>query len=229
MYQYRPPLTKVNKIIIISLVSIFLIHAIFHQVSGAYFRHFFGLNGGLFFSGLVFQIFTYPLMASSIFELLFDCLILWFIGGELERIWGSKKYLLFLTSSVVVGGVIFLSVSSFLSAWPTLFGPGAFTYPMLIAYGVLFPTRDLLLIFFPVKAKYFCIIILAMQFYTGIFSPAGVGAWGNIGAVAGGVGWMLWQSRRSLSLPKKSKRRPKNNHLRLVEDDEDQDKPKFFH
>ena len=61
MHQYRPPLTKINKIIIISLVSLFLVHAIFHQISGAYFRHFFGLNGGMFFSGLFFKLLPIPL------------------------------------------------------------------------------------------------------------------------------------------------------------------------
>ena len=229
MHQYRPPLTKINKIIIISLVSLFLIHAVFHQISGAYFRHFFGLNGGMFFSGLVFQIITYPFMASGIFELLFDCLILWFIGGELERIWGLKRYLSFLIFSVVSGGLIFLGVSSLFSAWPTLMGPGALTYPLLIAYGILFPHRDLLLIFFPVKAKYFCLIILALQVYTGVFSPGGVQAWGNLGAIVGGVAWMLWQSKGGGRAKKPQKKSRNNNHLRLVEDEGEEDKPKFFH
>ena len=120
MHQYRPPLTKTNKVLIISLVTLFVIHAIFHALTGAYFKHFFALNGGTFFSGLVFQILTYPFFASGIFELLFDGLILWFLGGELERIWGNKKYLSFLATSVVVGGLLFLGVSSFLPAWPSL-------------------------------------------------------------------------------------------------------------
>jgi membrane associated rhomboid family serine protease len=229
MYQYRPPLTKINKVLIITLVGLFLIHAVFHQITGAYFRHFFGLNGGMFLSGYIFQILTYPLMAVSIFELLFDCLILWFIGGELERIWGTKKYFSFLTTAVISGGVIFIGLSSFFSAWPTLLGPGALTYPLLIAYGILFPLRELLLIFFPVKAKYFCMIVLALQIYTGIFSPGGVQAWGNLGAIVGGVAWMVWQAKGGGKPKGGRKKDRKSNHLRLVEDEEQQEKPKFFH
>ena len=228
MHQYRPPLTKTNKILIVTLVSLFIVHAIFHQFSGAYFKHFFALNGGTFFSGLVFQIVTYPFFASGIFELLFDGLILWFLGGELERIWGKSKYIYFLITSVTFGGLLFLAVTSFLPAWPSLSGPGALTYPLLIAYGILFPERDLLLIFFPVKAKYFCLIILAIQLYMGFFSPYGVNAWGNLGAMLGAVIWMIWMTKNA-SKTKKRKVSKKSSHLRLVKEDDDDDKPKYFH
>ncbi|MAW07904.1 MAG: hypothetical protein CME61_06425 [Halobacteriovoraceae bacterium] len=232
MHQYRPPLTKINKHLIIALVSIFIIHSIFHLASGAYFSHFFSLNGGTFFSGLIFQILTYPFFASGLFEILFDCLILWFLGGSLESLWGPKKYLQFLLVSVIVGGALFLGVSSFLPAWPSLSGPGALTYPLLIAYGVLYPERDLLLIFFPIKAKWFCLIILGMQTYLGIFSPMGTAAWGNLGAMAGGFLWMVWQTKRN-KVQKSNKKKRNSNHLKLVKGGEekgnDDDPPKYLH
>ena len=170
--MHVPKLSYVNKILIISISVLFLLNAVIQMASGAYLSHLLSLSGGFFFKGHIYQLVTYPFMATGIFEVVFDCLILWFIGSELEEMWGRQRYMMFLGVSAVVGGLLFIGVSSFLSAWVPLKGPTAFTYPLLMAYSILFPTRTLFLLFFPIQAKWFCLIIFAMQLYQGIFSPA---------------------------------------------------------
>ena len=103
-------------------------------------------------------------MAAGIFEVVFDCLILWFIGSELEEMWGRQRYMMFLGVSAVVGGLLFIGVSSFLSAWVPLKGATAFTYPLLMALLDFISTRTLFLLFFPIQAKWFCLIILQCSF-----------------------------------------------------------------
>ena len=228
-YQ-MPPLTKVNKILVIGIVGVFLLHSILKLTTGAYLSQFLSLNGGSFLSGHLYQILTYPFMATGLFEVIFDCLILWFIGGELELLWGQKRYVKFLFCSTFCGGLLFLMISSLLSAWTFLSGPGGMCYALLLAYGILFPDRSLLLYFFPVKAKWFCLILIGMLTYQGIFTPGAAGAWGHLGAMASGFGFMIFASRNSLSLPKfgQKKRSKSKAKLRIVKDD-DEEGPKTWH
>ena len=130
-------------------------------------------------------------------------------------------------------GLCFLESLHFYLPGTSLSGPGALTYPLLIAYGVLYPEADLAsYIFFPIKAKWFCLIILGMQTYLGIFSPMGTAAWGNLGAMAGGFLWMVWQTKRNKAQKSKKKKR-NSNHLKLVkggeEEPSDDDPPKYLH
>ena len=223
--MHVPKLTYVNKILIIGISAIFLFSSIIKLVSGAHLNHLLSLSGGFFLKGYVHQLLTYPFAANGIFEVVFDCLILWFIGSELEEMWGRRRYISFLAFSSIVGGVIFLIVSSLFPAWISLSGPTAFTYPLLMAYSILFPYRTLFLLFFPIQARWFCLIIFAMQLYQGIFSPAGVGAWGSIGSMVAGYGFMLFVSRKQF---KKRPPKRKKSHLRLVEDEDDDEPPKIW-
>ena len=229
-----PPLTMINKYLIGIIVSVFLVYSIIHLSSSAYISQFLGLSGGLFFSGHIYQLVTYPFMATGLFEVLFDCLIIWFIGSDLEQTWGSFRYLKFLVASCLGGAVIFLGINSLLPAWTLLAGPGGIAYALLLAYSILYPSRTLFLLFFPIKAKWFCLILIAMQFYLGIFSPGGAGAWGHLGTMLSGFLYMLFLSRNSLSLPtyfqvfkKSEKKTRKKDHLKLVKDDEDKP-PKYW-
>ena len=78
--------------------------------------------------------------------------------------------------------------------------------------------------FFPVKAKWFCLILIGMLTYQGIFTPGAAGAWGHLGAMASGFGFMFFASRNSLSLPSfGQKKRPKSKaNLRIVKDDDEE-------
>ena len=220
-----PPLTKINKIFVIGIVSLFLIHSILLATTGAYLSQFLSLSGGHFFSGHIYQILTYPFMATGIFEVVFDCLILWFIGSELELLWGSNRYLKYLLVSSVLGGFIFLGVSSLLGYWSFLSGPGGVCYSLLVAYGILFPDRNLLLYLFPVKAKWFCLILTGILLYQGLLGTGGSGALGHLGAMAAGFGYLLFLSRKSLKMPKFPKKRKNKANLKIVKDDDD---PKYW-
>jgi len=223
-----PPLTKINKVLIILVVSCFLLHSVVKLTTGAYLSQFLSLSGGFFFSGHVYQIFTYPLMATGIFEVIFDSLIFWFIGSELELMWGSKRYLRYLLVSAICGGFLFLGISSLLGFWSFLSGPAGVCYSLLVAYAILFPDRTLLLYLFPVKAKWFCLILVGILLYQGIFASGGSAAWGHLGTMVSGFGYLIFLSRKALKLPNFKKSMRKKPNLRVVKND-DHDDPKYWH
>lgn len=99
-------------------------------------------------------------------HILFNMLSLWMFGKDLENLWGTRKFLqyYFLCGvgagfCVIVGNLLFGSMDS-----RTIGASGAI-YGLLLAFGMLFPDATVLFSFlFPIKAKYFVMIIGAITF-----------------------------------------------------------------
>lgn len=237
-----PRLTYVNKIIIIISGVLFLLGAILGKSTGISLPLQLGLSGAKFFSGHIYQVLTYPFVGNGLFEVLFNCLLLWLVGSELEEIWGAKRYAKFLFASSLGASVLFLLLA-------TIFYSGSISYALpltglmgvtnflLLAYAILYPDRLFTFMFiFPMKAWIFCILIICIQLFYGIFSPSGILSLGHLGALISGYLYMLFVSTDRFKNYFKSKKRQKKvskSHLKLVRDDEDDDDdenppPKFW-
>jgi membrane associated rhomboid family serine protease len=257
-----PKLSPFNKIIIIASVALFLLDSILSKAADVSLLALFGLAAGTFLKGFIWQIFTYPFISRGLLEVVFNCIMMWFIGSELENIWGRKRYVYFLLFSWLGAGFIYLLVSAlFFSSGPVYFLPltglaGA-TSALCLAYAILFPNREFtFMLLFPMKAKYFCGILIAMSLYQGFFSSSGALAWGHLGAMLFGYLYMYLVSHTyfksitpggnpTVSRPKSAGKKQgnpwslgalkkqKKGHLSLVKDDEDdeddEDPPKYLH
>ena len=221
---YLPHLTPLNKKLIIVLVVAFLLDSVLGATAGISLRFLTGLQGELFFSGHLYKLLTWPLVVGSPFEALFDSLILWFIGSELEVMWGRRHYINFLLSSVLGGGILFLLVVQMTGHGSALSGMGGIASGICMAFGILFPHRIMFLLFFPIKAKYLVMILVGMNLYQGLFSPGKALAWGILGSCLGAFLWM-----KGRTIPKIFWRGRKKRHLKLLhnrfERDDDENAP----
>jgi membrane associated rhomboid family serine protease len=124
-------------------------------------------------SGLVYQFLTYPFIESSLMGVIFEGLLIWFIGSELELKWGRKFYFQFLLVAILTSGPFYFIIGSIfpsLGAYPLL-GITSFTYGLLMAYAIIYSERQLtFMLLFPMKAKYFCMLLAAIQLYMGLTS-----------------------------------------------------------
>lgn len=226
---YTPRLTFVSKVFIIITVSLFLISSVLRASMGSGLEGVLGLSSHFFFRGGFHTLVTYPFLGTGLFEVLFDCLLLWFIGCELEGMWGKAKYFILALFSTILSGVIYLAVSQIspsLSAYP-LTGLAGICNALLVAYALIYPDRYFsFFMIFPIKAKWFCLILLGMQLYLGIFSPGASLAWGHMGGMLAGFLFMKWPKLRSFKTSMPSRPKKKGN-LRLIKD-EDND-PKYWH
>ncbi len=233
-----PPLTPVNKVLLITLVSLFLLHSIGHALGAFSLVQWFGLVPGNTFPLRLYTLLTYPWIETQLMAVLFNGLALWFLGSELETQWGRKIYLKFLFTSVFIAGVLYLGLASLIlrGTWlggGVLMGTAGFTYALCVAYAVLYPDRQFMLMFaFPVKAKWFCLIMAGVELYMGLFSgnPA---SWGHLFSMAVGFGLIRYQTAPAvawwLNGTSGTKRSSSNaKHLKLVKKD-DPDKPEYWH
>lgn len=230
-----PHLTKVNKILMITTGALFLIETIASRTAGISLSQIIGLSASGVTSGLVYQLLSYPLIETQLLAVIFNGLLLWFLGSELEGQWGQKRYIQFLVAATLVAGLVYVAISGLvltgsIFSFP-LKGMQGIGAALCLAYAALYPDRTFMfMMIFPMKAKWFCALLIGMELYTGFFSPMGALAWGHLAAMAGGFGMMMWFARTRMKRKpgagqfafKMEKRRGKA-HLSLVEEEKKED------
>jgi len=235
-YQFQaPPLTKVNRILLIGSVSCFLVGAILKAIGAFSLVSLLGLSASGLFSGFIFQILTYPFIETELIGFLFNALLIWFMGSEIEKLWGSKIYLRFLSAVIITVGLIYTLVSTVFFFGTFLYtaqlhGLSGINFALLIAYATLYPDRQLsLMMIFPMRARTFCWILAGIEAYYAIFSSMAT-SWAHL--LAMGISYLLirYQTQpliRSVLNSSFTKRKAKKGHLYVVKDD-DKDPPKYW-
>jgi len=235
-YHY-PRLTKVNKYLLIFSAGLFLLSSILKAIGAISLPGILGLSGAGLMSGMIWQLVTFPFMEGQLFGLLFNALLIWFIGSELEELWGGKVYLRFLTLVTVASGlfyallmIIFFNGTSIF--FKPLYGLTGINFSLLIAYAYLYPDRPLsMMMIFPMRAKTFCWILVGIEAYMAIFSSAS-NSWAHLMAM--GIGYFVIKFQNQFLISKflhfeftGSKKR--KNHLYVVPDKKDEsNQPKYW-
>ena len=139
---------------------------------------------------------THMFMHGGFWHLFFNMYTLWIFGSVLERVWGTKKFLIFyfvtgLGAALIHTGVEWLQMQNWISEaaagsyaaqmsihtlkmTPTVGASGAI-YGVLMGYAMLYPDSVLTLIFPPIslKAKWFVLIFAAIELLTGVTGTGG--------------------------------------------------------
>lgn len=116
----------------------------------------------------VWQLFSYMFLhdPGGFSHILWNMLALWMFGKDLEAIWGTRRFLQYYFICGVGAGLCCLAASAlFGNGLERTIGASGAIYGLLLAFGVLFPDATILFSFlFPIKAKYFVMIIGAITF-----------------------------------------------------------------
>jgi len=116
---------------------------------------------------MIWQPLTYMFIHGDFFHVLMNMFVLWMFGSELESIWGRREFLKFYFITGIGSGLIWLLFN--LNSNAVLIGASGAIYGILLAYGLMFPNRKVLIyFFFPVKVKYFVIFLGLMAFVSSL-------------------------------------------------------------
>jgi membrane associated rhomboid family serine protease len=134
----------------------------------------FGLSPIKVLEGRIWQLFTYMFIHGNLWHLLINMLMLWMFGMDLERDWGTRRFLQYYFVCGVGAGLCVLALglaAGGASMFEQTIGASGAIFGLLLAFGVLYPDRQVLMfLLFPMKAKYFVMIMGAIEFlYT--FQP----------------------------------------------------------
>lgn len=170
--------------LIIANVAIFIVEF----VAGPRFINFFGLVPRAVLQNFAFwQPVTYMFLHGSIWHILFNMYALWMFGTEIERTWGSREFLKYYFVTGIGAGILTV-FSSPSSPIPTIGASGAI-FGLLLAYGLLFPERYVLLnFFFPIKAKYLVLIFGLFELIVSFrYTSDGIAHFAHLGGMLVGL------------------------------------------
>ena len=149
------------------------------------------------------QLITYMFMHGGFWHILFNMYTLFIFGSVVERIIGSKKFLVFYLICGVGAAGFHLLVTALLSGMSgPMVGASGAIYGVMLAYAMLFPESKLTLIFPPVtlSAKWMVIVFAAIELVTGVTSTVeGIAHFAHLGGML--LGFLIikfWKSRNIL-------------------------------
>jgi membrane associated rhomboid family serine protease len=146
----------------------------------------------------LWQLVTYAFLHANLAHIFFNMLGLYMFGSEVERLFGSRFYAAYYFGCVVSAALCHLAVTGWMDAppYPTVGASGG-VYGLLLAFGVYFPHRQVLLLIppIPLPARVFVILFAALELLFGVTgTAAGVAHFAHLGGMIGG--WLMIQYRR---------------------------------
>ncbi len=190
--QYFPPAVKW---LLIINTAVFVLEFFSYQFASVNFRWLALVPVEVVFGGRIWELFTYLFLHGGITHLLFNMLALWMFGMDLERDWGSKRFLrYYFLCGVSAGLTVVVAGLLFGDAYARTIGASGAIYGVLLAYGVLYPDRTVLFFFlFPMKAKYFVMIIGGIVFLNSFQGGGNVSHVAHLGGMV--FGYLFLKAR----------------------------------
>jgi membrane associated rhomboid family serine protease len=138
---------------------------------------------------------TYLFLHGGFFHILFNMLTLWMFGSDLERAWGTRRFLFYYFLTGVGAGLCVVLVSP--SSTVATLGASGAIYGLLLAFGMMYPDRQILFfMIFPIPAKIFVMILGAIAFLSALSMPGDtVSHVGHLGGLLFGFVFLRMRGR----------------------------------
>lgn len=156
-------ITPLVRTLIIINVAVFLLQSLLANLHITEFMSLWDIHSDLF---RPYQFFTYMFAHGSFTHIFFNMIAFASFAPILEGYWGDKKFLTFYIATGIGAGVIYAGFNFFFPGnGGYMLGASGALYGVLMAFGMLFPNMELMLLFppIPIKAKY---MVFLMGFIT---------------------------------------------------------------
>ena len=199
-----PPFTRAVKWLIIANGLVFLLEALVGRMFpavGVGIVELFSLIPASVMHGYLWQMVTYSFLHSGLWHILFNMLWLWMFGSQLETDWGISRFLEFYFFCVIGAALstIAMAYIGLLDLTPTTRTVGASggIYGILMAFGILYADREIMLFPLPftIKAKYFVIGLIFITLYLSISGPGGIAYVAHLGGLLFGFIFIKFMPR----------------------------------
>jgi membrane associated rhomboid family serine protease len=190
-----PGLPRGIKWLLIANVGMFLLRWILGATLGRVFAILDLVPYQFIHSLYLWQPLTYSFQHDGLWEILWNMLTLWMFGGDIELAWGTDRFLRFYMLCAA-GPALLCVLLAFLTGSQTIPITGAYApiYGILLVCAVLWPERQVLFIIFPMKMKYFTILIGAIALFISL--STGLVGLGLLSGMLFAYGFMKSRSTR---------------------------------
>jgi membrane associated rhomboid family serine protease len=122
-------------------------------------------------------------------HLVFNMFALWMFGADVERVWGRNRFLTYYFTCVLSAGVTQMLVSWWAGSSAPTIGASGGVFGVLLAFGMMYPHRTILLIFPPIPMPAWLLVTLygAFELYAGVTGAmSDVAHFAHLGGMLGG-------------------------------------------
>lgn len=143
----------------------------------------------------VWQVLTYGFLHGGLAHLFFNMLALYMFGGEVERLLGSRRYLVYYLVCVVGAAIAQTVVTGTMGGPPRpTVGASGGVFGLLLAFGLAYPHRKIMLLFppIPMPAWLFVTLYGLLELYLGVTgSGQGVAHFAHLGGMVAGYALLV--------------------------------------
>ena len=166
-YSFGPgPITPAVKAIILANIAFFVVSVLYQPIIA-----YLGLiPAAVVGRAWLWQPATYMFLHADAMHILFNMLGVWMFGTELERRWGTKLFAKYYAITGIGAGLTviaasFLPVAALQQTYGAVtIGASGALFGLLMAFAIYYPDRPILMfLLFPVPAKYFVMILGAIN------------------------------------------------------------------
>lgn len=152
---------------------------------------------------LPWQVLSYGFLHGNFMHLFFNMFALLMFGSAVEQVWGQRRFALYYFTCLAGAGLIQLLVATMAvdagsRPYPTVGASGA-VFGLLLAYGMMFPNRQVMLLIppIPMKARTLVIVYGALELFLGVTgTQSGVAHFAHLGGMAFGFALIqYWRGR----------------------------------
>lgn len=203
-FSFFPP---VIKYLLLTNVAVFLLQLMLEggilsfngEPLGNWFARTFYLwpiDSGLF---MPWQLVSYMFLHSTISfsHIIFNMLMLWMFGVEIENLWGSKKFAIFYFAAGITAGLANLLIAPIFTSTGATIGASGGVYGVLAAFAMTFPDRYVYVYFLlPVRAKYLITGLILFEVVLNVIgTQSNVAHVAHLGGALLGAVWVLLDKR----------------------------------
>lgn len=241
-HSFRPRLilTPAVKALAIVTAGVFLLQILFRLEEGDQFIRLFALSLYGLRRARIWQLVTYVFLHDGFLHILFNMLLLVFMGPEIERVMGRKRFVLFYLGCGGIAGIAWLALERSLGA--VCIGASGAVFGILGAFAAFFPERRISFFVFPfpfpitLKAKVLAAGLAGLSFLMLQVNRDGkIADSAHLGGIIAGYAYaralrkegILGQSRNTYSSPRPPPFRPAwgEPRLRILRPDEPEPGP----
>ncbi|KYG61722.1 rhomboid family intramembrane serine protease [Bdellovibrio bacteriovorus] len=239
-FQTAPFTPAVKWLLIVNVAVWFVFQVILERFLHFPFTSIFSLYPGkVLFEFQIWQLGSYMFLHSmQVTHILFNMLMLWFFGAELEQRWGTKFFVFYYLFCGIGAAILYcvgvwgyaLATGSQTGLIVPVIGASGAVFGLLLAQGLIFGDRVVyFFMLFPMKTRWFVALMGVIQFasmMTSSVSGGEVAYLAHLGGLA--AGFICLKGKDFMDRnewKRRQKAKGKGRNLRLVVDNEKDDKP----
>ena len=128
--------------------------------------------------------------------------VLFFFGSALEMVWGGQRFLQYYLVCGVGAGLLHMAASYN----AVVMGASGATYALLMAYAIMYPNQQVLLMFvLPIKVKHLVIGLVALSLLMGFQGGGRIAHFAHLGGMLTGLFFFRNEIRRKIGVSTRAK------------------------